>query len=79
MTFDRCFEDILKDLDLKGLHTIAHDRMLEAETNAENRLWSRVKGAVALAEFYLEIKAERDRVASGKVTCEDCGSLLARF
>jgi chromosome segregation ATPase len=27
----------------------------------------------------LAIKYERDRVASGRVTCEDCNAILARF
>jgi RNA polymerase-binding transcription factor DksA len=30
-------------------------------------------------ELIAKLQSERDRVASGKVTCEDCGAILARF
>jgi septal ring factor EnvC (AmiA/AmiB activator) len=66
----------LKDLEaeITRLH-----RVIARELTENDELGAEYTYVNALREELQAIKAERARVASGKVECADCGSLLARF
>lgn len=52
----------------------------KARADSTEQMFDTLKeGYADLKERYSKIVEERDRVASGKVTCEDCNAILARF